>query len=104
MALRKAEDILAEPHRPRNALERLVKRNAVRQTWTDQLRAVTSPAVAPHCEVADMRGGLLTIYVAGAAWANRLRFELPHIKTVLRALSDFATLENIRIVPTHGDR
>ena len=98
MAIRKLDAILSERHRPRNALEYLVKRNATREILTDQLRAVVSSAVAPHCQVADMRDGRLTIHVAGAAWATRLRFELPHIETVLRTLSDFAALKEIRIV------
>ena len=98
MAPRKLNDLLAEQHRPRNALESLVRRNAAREVWTDQLRAVVSPSIAPHCRVADMHGGRLTIHVAGAAWATRLRFELPHVKAVLRSLSDFAALEEIRVV------
>ena len=96
--MRKVDDILAERHRPRNPLEKLVKRNSARETWTDQVRAVVPPTIAPHCRVADMRGGRLTIHVAGAAWAHRLRFDLPHVTAVLRSLSDFATLEEIRIV------
>ena len=98
MGQRKIDEILTERQRPRNALERLVKRNAAREIWTDQVRAALSTRIAPHCRVADLRGKRLTIYVAGAAWANRLRFELPSLQATLRSLADFATLEEIRIV------
>ena len=98
MVARSLDDLLAERHRPRNALEYLVKRNAAREIWTEQVRAVVSPAIAPHCRVAELRGGRLTIHVASAAWATRLRFELPQITVALRSLSDFAALEEIRLV------
>lgn len=95
--VQKIEDILAERHRPRNPLERLVRRAAVRQTWTEQLRALVPAAIAPHCHVADIRGGRLTIDVAGASWATRLRLELPKIQPALRSLADFAGVEKIHI-------
>ena len=98
MVQRRIDEILEERQRPRNALEKLVKRNAAREIWTDQVRAAVSPRIAPHCRMADMRGQRLTIYVVGAAWANRLRFELPGLKATLRSLADFAALEEIRVV------
>ena len=96
--MRKVDDILAERHRPRNPLEKLVKRNSARETWTDQVRAVVPPTIAPHCRVADMRGGRLTIHVAGAAWAHRLRFDLAARHGGAALAVDFAALEEIRIV------
>ena len=102
MAQRRIDEILEERQRPRNALEQLVKRNAAREIWTDQVRAALSPGIAPHCRVADLRGRRLTIYVAGAAWAYRLRFELPSLKATLRSLADFAALEEIRVVTMPG--
>lgn len=91
------KDLLEERHRPRNALERLVKRSALRESWTEQLRAVLPPAIAPHCSVGDMDGRRLTIHVVDSSWATRLRFELPKIEPALRALGDFAAVEEIRI-------
>lgn len=98
VAERRVDQILAEPARPRNALERLVKGSAAREAWTEQVRAVVPRNLAAHCQVADMRGGRLTIHVASAAWATRLRFELPRIETALRALADFQALDEIRVV------
>ena len=96
-AARVVKDLLEERHRPRNALERLIKHAALRESWTEQLRAVLPPAIAPHCSVGDMDGARLTIHVVDSSWATRLRFELPKVEPALRALEDFAAVEEIRI-------
>lgn len=97
MAQRKVAELLSERERPRNPLERLVKRAATRDALTDQLRAVLPPRLAPHCHVGDLRGGRLTIHVTGAAWATRLRLELPQAEPALRALADFADMTEVRV-------
>ena len=89
--------MLTERHRPRNPLERLVKHAALRESWTEQLRAVLPPAIAPHCSVANVRGRRMTIHVVDSSWATRLRFELPKVEPALRSLGDFANVEEIRI-------
>lgn len=96
-AARAVKELLAERHPPRNALERLVKHAALRESWTEQLRAVLPPAIAPHCSVGDLERGRLTIHVVDSSWATRLRFELPKVEPALRALGDFAGVEEIRI-------
>lgn len=97
MASRRVDDILAERQRPRNALERLVKHEASRSDWTEQLRAVLPPSLAPHCRVANVQGGRMTIHVASASWATRLRLTMPEVEPALRSLLDFAGVEDIRI-------
>ena len=97
MARRVVKDLLTERHRPRNALERLVRHSALRESWTEQLRAVLPPAIAPHCSVANIDAGRMTIHVVDSSWATRLRFELPRVEPALRALGDFADVEEIRI-------
>ena len=97
MPRRVVKDLLTERHRPRNALERLVKRAALRESWTEQLRAVLPAAIAPHCSVASIEAGRLTIHVVDSSWATRLRFELPKVEPALRALGDFADVTEIRI-------
>ena len=97
MAQHKVADLLAERNRPRNPLERLVKRASVHGAWTDQLRAVLPPRLAPHCRVGDLRGGRLTIHVSASSWATRLRLELPKVEPALTALEDFAGVREIRI-------
>ena len=97
MARRVVKDLLTERHRPRNALERLVRHAALRESWTEQLRAVLPPTIAPHCGVANIEAGRMTIHVVDSSWATRLRFELPQVEPALRALADFADVEEIRI-------
>ena len=97
MARRVVKEFLTERHRPRNALERLVKQAALRESWTEQLRAVLPPAIAPHCSVANVKAGRLTIHVVNSSWATRLRFELPKVEPALRSLGDFAEVTEIRI-------
>ena len=94
---RVVKDLLAERGRPRNALERLVKHAALRESWTEQLRAVLPPAIAPHCSVANLQAGRLTIHVVDSSWATRLRLEIPKVEVALRSLQDFADVDEIRI-------
>ena len=94
---RKVGEILEEKRRPRNALERLVRRAAARDSWTQQLQALLSPNVAPHCRVASIERDRMTIHVDSASWATRLRLELPGVKPALNALQDFAKVDRIRI-------
>lgn len=94
---RKVGEILAEKRRPRNALERLVRRAAARESWTQQLQALLSAGVAPHCRVASIEGDRMTIHVDSASWATRLRLELPSVKPAINALEDFAKVDMIRI-------
>ena len=97
MARRVVKELLTERHQPRNALERLVRHAALRESWTEQLRAVLPPAIAPHCSVANVKAGRLTIHVVDSSWATRLRFELPKVEPALRSLGDFADVTEIRI-------
>lgn len=97
MAQHKVADLLTPRGRPRNPLERLVNHASARGAWTDQLRAVLPPRLAPHCHVGDLRGGRLTIHVSTSSWATRLRLELPKVEGALLALADFADVQEIRI-------
>ncbi len=90
-------DLLAERTPPRNPLERLVGHAARREAWTAQLRAVLPARLAQHCRVASLQHGQLTIHVDGASWATRLRMEMPTVEPALKALQDFAAVEEFRI-------
>ena len=97
MARHKVDELLAERNIPRNPLERLVKHAEARRAWTDQLRALLPPSLAPHCHVGDLRGGRLTIHVSGPAWATRLRLALPQLEPALKGLADFAAVREIKV-------
>lgn len=94
---RSVAQILADRGRPRNTLERLVRRSAARDSWTQQLRALLSPRIAPHCRVASIDRARMTIHVDSASWATRLRLELPQVKPALKALQDFSGIDKISI-------
>lgn len=97
MARHKVDELLAERNIPRNPLERLVKHAEARRAWTDQLRALLPPSLAPHCHVGDLSGGRLTIHVSGPAWATRLRLALPQLEPALKGLADFAAVREIKV-------
>lgn len=99
---KRVDAVLAERPQPRNALERLVRTEELRTAYTAQLRAVLPPALAPHCAVAALDEGRMTIEAAGAAWATRLRMELPKLERSLRLLADFAAVREIRIRASPG--
>lgn len=101
---KRVDAILAERPQPRNALERLVRREGLRTAYTQQLQALLPPALAPHCSVAALAGSELVIHVAGAGWATRLRLELPKLAPRLQALGDFAAVREIRIRTGAGRR
>ena len=102
MARQVVKDLLTGRRQPRNALARLVRRAELRESWTEQLRAVLPPSIAPHCRVANIRGTRLTIQVVDSSWATRLRFELPKVTQALTALEDFAGVEEIKIRAAPG--
>lgn len=52
-------------------------------------------AAAPHCHLANLRGGYAILHVDSAAWAERLRYLRA---TILEALGDGATDLRIRVV------
>ncbi len=101
---KRVDALLAERPQPRNALERLVRAEELRTAYTAQLQALLPPALASHCTVAAMEGDRMTIQAAGAAWATRLRMELPKLEPSLRALADFAAVREIRIRAGPGRR
>ena len=76
----------------------------MRRAWTAELRAVLPPALAPHCQVASLRDDCLTIHVADASLATRLRLELPKLEPALRSLGDFAAVQTIRVRPAPSMR
>lgn len=101
---KRVDAVLAERGRPRNALERLVRAEQLRTAYTEQLQALLPASLAPHCGVAALENGRLTIQAAGPAWATRLRMELPKVEPRLRALADFAAVREIRIRAGPGRR
>lgn len=53
-----------------------------------QVRALLPDACRPHCRVANLRGGLLSIAADSPAWAARVRFLAPRLLQNLQRQSD----------------
>lgn len=95
--MRTIEQILRDRQRRRWGVGRLVAELDVRQSLTDQLRAVLAEEEAGHYAVGRLDGTLLVVHARSASWATRLRFRAPELLPRLRRLKDFAAVEEIRV-------
>jgi len=62
-----------------------------------QLRALLPPSLGLHVSVGNCRNGILTVYADSAAWAARLRFEVPGLLKRLEETSPDAGIRTLRI-------
>lgn len=63
----------------------------------NRLRALLPAPLGDHVTVANSRNGILTIQTDSAAWAARLRFEVPAILGNLNEADPAAAIETIRV-------
>ncbi len=75
----------------------MIERAGRHDAWTAALRALLDDEIAPHAYVASLNHGVMTIYVSTAAWATRLRFDVPRLLEDLTLLEDFRGVSDIRI-------
>ena len=73
-----------------NHTKHLVKLNRIVQ------RQLTY-SLQPHCKVANYRENTLYLHVDSAAWATRLRFNIPQLTEQLKKTKEFKELQSIRI-------
>ena len=68
------------------------------------MRALLPQDLASECRVANVRDQVLTVHINNAAWATRLRFLVPGLIESLRRLTDFTSVDEIRlkVVPVAG--
>lgn len=78
-------------------LVRLLRKGQRMHSLTQQVRALLPPQLAPHCTVADLSGGRLTLHADNASFATRLQFETPKLRVRLQKLADFAEIADIRV-------
>ena len=62
-----------------------------------QVQAALPPDLSNHCRVANLINGELRLIAGSSVWATRLRFESPRLKETLQQLSDFRTIDRIKI-------
>jgi hypothetical protein len=77
------------------ALRSLAAARARQGDWLQWLRQVLAPELASHVTLAVAKNDELTLYVASAAWSNRLRYAVGALHNPLQARD--ATLSKIRV-------
>src|ERR1700743_2610902 len=83
-----------------NRLSRLVERSAERAQVVTQVRAALPARLAESVVSAGLEGGRLTIGVAGAVWASRLRYSTAALrKRVAKSSGKEILTVKIRVVP-----
>ena len=76
----------------------LITRTKQLKRLTHQLRQSLDPNLAKHCYVAQYTEDKLIVLVDSAAWASKLRFEVPNLTRQLpQSDKVFAQLKNISI-------
>jgi hypothetical protein len=81
-------------------LSLLKDRRAERAQIVDQVRSALPARLAESVVSAGLEQGRLTIGVAGAVWASRLRYSTEAIRTrVAKALAKDVLVVRIRVVP-----
>jgi hypothetical protein len=85
---------------PGKRLASLKQRSVERSTLLIQVRAVLPPKLAGAVATAGVEGGRLTIGVAGAVWASRLRYMTDSLRKQVSASSGLEIQRvRIRVVP-----
>lgn len=82
----------------RDELAILVTRTRQLKRLTRGFRSLLDNELAPHCYIGNLEATTLSIYVDSAAWATRLRFQVPQLIPKLRQLEPiFSNLENLQV-------
>ncbi len=79
------------------SLRTLLQRSQRMQRLEHQVHAALPLDLRVHCGVAHLENGELRLIADGSVWATRLRFESPRLKETLRQLSDFRTIDQIKV-------
>ena len=61
------------------------------------VRAALPTALADRVQVTALQGGVLTLMVASAAWATRVRLATPELQRALEGLPEFTPLQKNRV-------
>lgn len=102
MSRSKIHDILSEHHRRFTPLQKLLRRAASQQSWTDQLQALLPEPLCRDCRVTEVRGDTVVVACKNAASATRLRFMSAELVDELCQLGDFRHVRSIQIRVSAG--
>jgi hypothetical protein len=76
----------------------LITRTRQLKRLTSLFRSLLDSELAPHCYISKIEDTSLTIYVDSAAWATRLRFQVPQLIPQLHPVNPiFSKLDNIKV-------
>jgi hypothetical protein len=71
-----------------NPSRKLIEHSLLLERLSGQVRTLLPNACRPHCRVANLRAGLLSIAVDSPAWAARVRFLAPRLLQNLQRQTD----------------
>lgn len=78
-------------------LSRTLKRARQLQLADQALQQLVGTTLAGHCHVANVRGTVLVLQLDSAAWAARLRYQMPAIQRELKASRTFSAILSIEV-------
>ncbi len=81
-------------------VQALREREDLRQSWLEWLRATLPQELGAAVVDAVARGPVLTLHVASASWAARLRFSLPALTSQAQQRSPGIATLRVRVAPT----
>ncbi|HEX9139319.1 MAG TPA: DciA family protein [Steroidobacteraceae bacterium] len=81
------------------ALRPLAAERARQADWLQWLRQVLAPELAAHVRQAVAKNDELTLYVASAAWSNRLRYAVGALHNLLQARDPALSKIRVRVMP-----
>jgi hypothetical protein len=70
-----------------------------RQEWVDWLRSTLPDDLGAAVVGARLKGSVLTVHAASAAWAARLRFAMPALGAALRERAPGVESVLVRVAP-----
>lgn len=80
-----------------STLSALLRRARELSSLETLVRSWLPPALAPHVRVAALREGTLVLAVDSAAWATRLRYEIPRLVECAQANDATRAVTQVRI-------
>ncbi|MAZ45598.1 MAG: hypothetical protein CMD74_02695 [Gammaproteobacteria bacterium] len=98
MVRQKIDKILSNNPKSFGQLSRLIRRSNELSDWTAHLRSILPEALQSECSVSDLSQDTITISCDTASTGTRLRFMVPEVLGKLAVLSDFSSIEKIKII------
>ena len=79
-------------------LGQLLKKNQQLETINALVQPLLDEELALHCQVANFREGCLVLQADSAAWATRLRYQIPVLLQALRTPDRLPNIATIRLI------